>query len=410
MRDHDLPHAWAPSIGQPSIDWAVRVRRELHRFPELGFDLPLTRALLARHVLAIGLQPDPKAYGQSGLVVRVDGKYPGPTRMIRADMDGLPIQEASTREWRSEISGQSHACGHDGHMAVALLVARELLRRASELTGSVVFCFQPSEEPGGGATAMILDGVLDDVAPDFCLGVHLWSELQTGEIAVSDDASFDSSDKLEWSICGQGGHGAMPHLAQDTVSALASIITSNSEICARQISAKEPVVVSIGKIAAGSAHNVIPSQITVSGTLRTTSLSTRDLAVAKLREASVSIGGRYDVDVQLAISGTVPPCVNSPAVATMIRTVAARALGDACRFASFSTMASDDMAEFLTRIPGCYFLVGCGSAEKGIKAPHHTPEFDLDEDAIVIAAEILVQACLSEFQISKDTPVGGGPR
>lgn len=400
MANYRLSNSWATSIDQPSRDWAIEVRRELHRFPELGFDLPLTRALLEKEVRGMGLEPLPKAYGRSGLVVRVNGSRPGPIRMIRADMDGLPIEEVPTRQWRSEIAGQSHACGHDGHMAIALLVANQLLKRVDELSGSVVICFQPSEEPGGGAAAMISDGVLDDAAPDFCLGVHLWSELQTGELAVSDDASFASSDKLEWNISGQGGHGAMPHLAQDTVSALASIITSNSEICARQINAKEPIVVSVGKIEAGSAHNVIPADIKISGTLRTTSVSTRDLAVAKLQDAALSIGGLYDVEVGLAISGTVPPCVNSRAVAAMVRSVATSAFGDACSFSEFSTMASDDMAEFLARVPGCYFLVGCGNSQKNIGAPHHTPEFDLDEDAMVIAAEILLRACLSDFRIS----------
>jgi len=389
-----LGHNRAEAIDTDNFRWTVANRRRLHRIPELGFELPRTRATLVAALQLIGADIDPKSYGRSGLLATITGARPGPTFLVRADMDALPIEERSHHAWRSEIAGNSHACGHDGHMAVALSVARSLSESRDRFAGTAVFCFQPSEEPGGGAAAMIADGVLERYSPDRCIGVHLWSELEIGTLAIHDGAVFASSDKLHWEIKGHGGHGAVPHLSQDTVGALASLIDSNSYLVAREVDPREAAVISVGSILGGTAHNIIPSSIKVSGTLRTQSKQTRDRLLKRLTESSRAIAGRFRLEITFDSSGFLPPCRSNPEVTAAVRQVAEEHFGDLCRFEEFSTMASDDMAEFLDRVPGCYFFVGCGNPAKNITAPHHTPEFDIDEDALLLAAEIIAGVIL----------------
>ncbi|MCP3473519.1 M20 family metallopeptidase [Bradyrhizobium sp. CCGUVB1N3] len=386
-------------IADDDFEWALTCRRALHRIPELGFDLPRTRAFVAEALTKLDFNVDERAYGQSGLVASIEGPEPGPTIMLRADMDALPIEEVADREGRSTIPGNSHACGHDGHMAIALTVGRILARQRQSLAGRLVLCFQPSEEPGGGALAMIRDGVLERYNPAQCYGLHLWSELQTGQLAVTEKALFASCDKLSWTIKGSGGHGAIPHLAHDTVGALAQLIQANYHLVAREVDAQEAAVISIGQLAAGSIHNVIPEMISAGGTLRTESPSSRAFILERLKEIAEAIGRQFKVSISLEASGSIPACISAPSAVANVRSAAAGSLSGVCDAnVDYSTLAGEDMAEFLLRVPGCYFLVGCGNADRGIIAPHHTSEFDLDEDALAIGASVLASSILNAIR------------
>jgi amidohydrolase len=375
---------------------AIADRKALHLMPELGFELPRTREYLASSLGEIGFAIDSKAYGKSGLAAWIDGGQEGPTTMLRADMDALPIEETNERAWRSSIEGRSHACGHDGHMAIALGVARTVARHRERLAGRLLLCLQPSEEPGGGAKAMIADGLLELYRPQACYGVHVWSELDTGVLAVREGALFASCDKLSWIIRGKGGHGAMPHLTRDTVSALGDIISSNSALVAREIDAQEASVISLGNISTASAHNIVPSTIECHGTLRTQSVGTRKQILNRLSAMANAISAKFEVEIDFQASGYIPPCISDPIAVNRVTSSAKSGLSEKCRIVSnYGTMAGEDMAEFLSLVPGCYFLVGCRNAEKGIVAPHHTSEFDIDEDAMAIAMSTLSDIALA---------------
>lgn len=385
---------------------AVKDRRALHLFPELGFELPKTRAYLEAALAEIGFHIDPVAYGVSGLVAWLDGAQEGPVTLLRADMDALPIREIEGRSWRSEVEGCSHACGHDAHMAIALGVARIAVANRDSLIGRIVLCLQPSEEPGGGARAMIDDGVLAAYKPDACFGVHVWTELDTGVIAAREGALFASCDKLSWRIKGNGGHGAIPHLTRDTVGALADVIQTNSALVAREVNAQEAAVISIGSISAGSAHNVVPELVECMGTLRTQSVASREFILDRLQNAADGIGRKFGVEIEFAASGYIPPCVGHAEKVRMVLDSVTDNLSNKCSVnLEYATMAGEDMAEFLIRVPGCYFLVGCRNVEKGIYAPHHTSDFDIDEDALAIAISVLAGIVLrgaAESRVSLD--------
>lgn len=386
-------------ITDEDFQWALACRRALHRIPELGFDLPRTRAFVAEALKKLDFGLDKRAYGHSGLVASIEGPEPGPTVMLRADMDALPIEEVADREGRSTIPGNSHACAHDGHMAIALTVARILARQRQSLPGRIVLCFQPSEEPGGGALAMIRDGVLERYNPAQCYGLHLWSELQTGQLSITDRSLFASCDKLAWTIRGTGGHGAIPHLAHDTVGALAQLIQANYHLVAREVDAQEAAVISIGQLTAGSIHNVIPETISAAGTLRTQSPSSRAFILERLNEIAEATGRQFKVSISLEASGSIPACISAPSAVANVKRAAAAALSRICDASvGYSTLAGEDMAEFLVRVPGCYFLVGCGNAGRGITAPHHTSEFNIDEDALAIGASVLASSILNAMR------------
>lgn len=382
-------------LDEIDIAWGIKQRRILHRIPELGFELPRTRQAVLDGLAEAGVLVDPKPYGRCGVVAVVEGDRPGPTTLLRADMDALPIPEVSGRSWGSTIDGNSHACGHDGHMAVMLAVAKTLQSKRRSFSGRAVFCFQPSEEPGGGALAMIADGILETYRPDRCLGVHLWSELEVGTFSVPDGGIFGASDKLTWVLNGPGGHGAAPHLAADTVGALAELIQRNAQTVARSVDPLESAVISIGTINGGTAHNVIPQTITVKGTLRTRTVSVRSSVIQRLETISASLGDSFDIDVNFSHEGYVPPCINEPKIAAAIRDIVQARTHADWSLVDYKSLASDDMGEFLARVPGCYFFVGCGSKVRNIVAPHHTSEFDLDEESISIATDVLLSFVLN---------------
>ncbi|BCH19835.1 hypothetical protein MesoLjLa_66860 (plasmid) [Mesorhizobium sp. L-2-11] len=239
---------------------------------------------------------------------------------------------------------------------------------------------------------MIADGVIDVYTPDYCIGLHLWSELPTGQLACHAEAVFASTDKLSWKIRGSGGHGAIPHLATDTVSALASLLQLNSVLVAREVNAMEAAVISVGSIACGKIHNVIPAEIDIGGTLRTQSNSVRDMLLRRLAEIARDLSSLYKVDITFDASGSIPPCISNPEVAGLVKESAQSLYGGDITFSEYRTMAGEDMAEFLARIKGCYFLCGCKDEAQGIVAPHHTPEFDIDERAMTIGAEVMAEA------------------
>ncbi|QOZ36498.1 amidohydrolase [Bradyrhizobium sp. CCBAU 53421] len=387
------------SMTDDDFNWALKCRRALHQIPELGFDLPRTRAFVAEALLGLDCTIDERPYGQSGLVASIEGAKPGATIMLRADMDALPIEEIAGREGRSTIPGNSHACGHDGHMAIALTVARIIARHKASMAGRLVLCFQPSEEPGGGALAMIRDGVIERYQPTQCYGLHLWSELQTGQLAITSKALFASCDKLSWTIRGTGGHGAIPHLAHDTVGALAQLIQANYHLVAREVDAQQAAVISIGQLEAGSAHNVIPEAIYARGTLRTQSPASRSFILKRLNEIADATGRQFKVSISLEATGAIPACISDQNAVAKVRQAAAASLSRICDAnVPYCTLAGEDMAEFLTRIPGCYFLVGCGNADRGITAPHHTAEFNIDEDALAIGASVLAATVLNAMR------------
>ncbi len=373
------------------LDRLVADRRHFHRCPELGYQEHRTAAFVARRLESLGYDVH-SGIGGTGVVGSRSGIQAAPVVLIRADMDALPIEEATTHDFRSTVPGVMHACGHDGHMAVSLAVAERLA--AVDLPGTVLFAFQPAEEGGAGARAMIHDGVLDVRPVDAVIGAHLWSDLPTGMIAVTPGPVFAAVDNFAITITGRGGHAASPHETTDPVIVAAHLVTALQTLISRRRNPADPAVVSVTAVRAGTTHNVIPETATLEGTVRTYGGPFHEALPAMMRRIIEESAQGFGARAELQYERVYPPTVNDANLAAHMAQVAAEVVGPANVRTDYRTMAGEDMAFFLERIRGCYVLVGSGNPAKGTDHPHHSPRFDLDEDALPLAVELLSRMAL----------------
>ena len=371
----------------PPVDRAalVRDRRDLHQHPELGFKETRTGTLVEERLRGLGYEVK-TGVGRTGIVgLKGTGAR---CVLLRADMDALPIEEANEVPYRSRHPGAMHACGHDGHVAIGLEVARRLA--AVTLPGAVKFAFQPAEELSGGATAMIGDGILGAPAVNAAFGVHVWNELPVGMIGITAGAMMASVDEFEITIAGTGGHAAMPHRAIDPVLVAAHVITALQSLVSRRRDPFEEGVVSVTQVSAGHAFNVIPPQATLRGTVRTFGGKFYEDAPRLVEDTARGIARALGADATIEFRRLTGPLVNDPAMADLMKNVGEEIVGKNRVQGDIRTMGGEDMSYFLKQIPGCFAFVGSARAD-GTSFPHHSPRFDIEEDALPIAAELLTQ-------------------
>jgi amidohydrolase len=371
----------------PPVDTAalVRDRRDLHQHPELGFRETRTGTLVAERLRGLGYAVK-TGVGKTGIV----GLKGNGTRcvLLRADMDALPIEEANDVPYRSRHAGAMHACGHDGHVAIGLEVARRL--SAVTLPGAVKFAFQPAEELSGGATAMIGDGILDAPAVSAAFGIHVWNDLPVGTIGITAGAMMASVDEFEITITGKGGHAAMPHRAIDPVLVAAHVITALQSLVSRRRDPFEEGVVSVTQVAAGHAFNVIPQQATLRGTVRTFGGRFYEDAPRLVEDTARGIAIAMGADAGVEFRRLTGPLVNDPAMAELMKDVGEEIVGKNRVKGDIRTMGGEDMSYFLKHVPGCFAFVGSARAD-GTSFPHHSPRFDIEEEALPIAVELLTE-------------------
>lgn len=370
----------------------VATRRDFHRHPELGFEEQRTSRVVAGRLQELGLEVQP-GVGQTGVVGLLTGKKPGPTVMMRFDMDALPITEQNEVDYVSQNPGVMHACGHDGHMTVGLSVARLLAQVQEDIAGQVKFVFQPAEEGLGGAFAMIADGVLRDPRPDVALALHIWNELPLGQVKVTTGPFMAASSRFSLTITGQGGHGAAPHKGRDPILAAAHVVAALQSIVSRNIDPLESVVVTVGSFQSGTTYNVIPEQACLRGTVRSHNLEMHRLIYRRILEMAQNTAQAFGCTAAMETVAIVPAVVNSPEVATVVREQASRVVGEA-NVVTGREMASEDMGHFLEEIPGCYFFVGSRNEPAGFQFPHHHPRFNFDERAMINGVAVLAESAM----------------
>ncbi len=378
----------------------VAMRRDLHEHPELAFEEVRTSGIVADRLRALGLDVR-TGVAKTGVVgtLRGDKAQPGSkTLAIRADMDALPIFELNELEYRSTVDGKMHACGHDGHTSVLLSVADILTRRRAELTGTVKFVFQPAEEVIGGAEPMINAGALQGV--DNIIGLHIFSSYPVGRVGVRAGTTFASADKLIFTVRGKGGHAAMPSGAVDPIVVAAYITTALQTLISRETSPFDPAVITIGKITAGSAFNIIPETAEMEGTMRAYSAEHRAKLLRRISELAQGIASAMNASCEVAAFDGCPPCVNDEQMTQLVQRAATSAVGSDSvdTGEQVMTAGSDDMAYFLDTVPGCYFIVGGQGPTADTAYPHHHPRFNIDEDSLPIAAEVLVRTALAYLE------------
>jgi len=373
-------------------DGVIETRRVLHRRPELSGQEQHTAELLAARSAELGFTVR-GGVGGSGVVADLDSGRPGPTLMLRADMDALPILERGDgRVAISETAGVMHACGHDGHMAMALGAAEALIALRDSWFGRLRLCFQPAEETASGAMPMIADGAAEGV--DRVLGIHLWAPLETGRVAVKSGVIFGSADSFSLTIQGRGGHGGMPHTAIDPVVVTAQVILALQSIISRETSPFSPAVITIGRVTAGTAFNVIADSAELLGTTRAIDSAERERLLKRVAEVATAVAAGAGAEARFDHIAGCPPVVSDVATAELVHRAAAATVGEDHVDIAVPITVGDDVACFLERAPGCYFLVGAGHPERGPVPPHHSAYFDIDEAALPVGVESLVRAAL----------------
>jgi amidohydrolase len=373
----------------------VACRRDLHRHPELAFEEWRTAERIANRLRRLGLEPE-TGVAVTGVVARLGAARPrGPAVLLRADMDALPIQEVRGREYGSTIDGRMHACGHDGHVAMLLGAATLLAERRDELQRDVVFCFQPAEESGGGAARMIGEGVLERHGVGEAYALHLWSPLAAGLAAVRAGPTMAAQDEFAARVLGRGGHGALPHQAADPIVAAAHAVAALQAVVSRSVDPVEPAVVTVGSLHAGSAPNVIPGEARLEGTLRSFTDPVREILRRRVREVLESSASAHGCRLEFTLREGYPAVVNDPVAAGLARAAATRVFGAANVLEPAPLAAAEDFAYFLQRCPGAFIFLGAGNAERGVTAPHHANDFDIDESALPRGAEFLARLALA---------------
>ncbi|MDJ0521517.1 MAG: amidohydrolase [Planctomycetota bacterium] len=365
----------------------VATRRDLHAHPELKYEEHRTAGLVAERLSGLGYEPR-AGVGRTGVTTLLEGPEPGPCVLLRADMDALPLQERNEVPYASRHDGVMHACGHDGHTAMALGAARILRRVAPPARGSIKLMFQPAEEGGNGATAMIEDGVLEQPKVEAAFGIHLWNHLDVGKVAIVDGPFMASVDEFTIHIVGTGGHGAMPHETRDPILAAAHVITALQQIAARNVSPLQAVVVTIGAVHGGEAFNIIPDSVELRGTARSFDEEIWKALPAQIERVAKKTAEAFDCRAELDLRRLMRPTINDAGMAALVREVASEVVGEE-NIIEERTMGGEDFADILARVPGCYFFVGSRNEEKGLVHPHHSPHFDIDEDALPIGARML---------------------
>lgn len=374
-------------------DGMIDLRRDFHQFPELAFKEERTSLTIARHLTELGLQVK-TAVAETGVVGILEGKGPGRTLLLRADMDALPIQEQNEVSYRSKNKGRMHACAHDGHMAILLTAATILSGHRDAFSGQIKFVFQPGEEGYAGAREMISEGVMEEPKVDGAFGLHLLSSIPVGRVAIGSGPIMASMDSFTLEIEGKGGHAAMPEEAVDAILISSHVITSLQTLISKEVAPLTPLVVHVGTIHGGDAFNVVADRVELEGTVRTLDASLRDSMPGRMERITKSVTAAFRGTYKLDYRTGYPPVVNDGMMAQLVREATVPVVGEGGIIQLPPVMASDDMAFFLQEVPGCFFFVGAGNAESGMNQPHHNPLFDFDEHAMVNGAEILIRTAL----------------
>jgi len=364
----------------------INNRRHLHQHPELGFQEYATSKFITENLNQLDLEVS-TGIGQTGVVALLKGGN-GPCIGLRADMDALPLQETSDVEYKSMNDGVMHACGHDGHVAMLLGAAKVLSEKRDQLKGTVKFVFQPAEEGLGGARYMIDDGVLENPKVDEFYGIHLWNYQPFGTVGVQPGPVLAAADEFIISVKGKGGHGAVPQGSVDAVVISSQLVLALQTIVSRNTNPLESTVLTIGMIGGGYNFNIISDEVVLKGTARAYTEENRKMIHNRLHEICDGIGNAYGARIEVDYSDGYPPTVNSKSESEKVLLAAEKIVGGSVQ-PPYLTMGGEDMSYYLQKVPGCFLFVG--SAPDGLRVPHHSSHFDINEEALLVGSSVWVQ-------------------
>ena len=376
-------HEYTREVAQHVTD----MRRDFHRNPEVGLDLPNTAARVEKELTALGIEH--QRCIENGVVGMLDSGQPGPTVMLRADMDALDVTEENAHEYISATPGKMHACGHDTHMAM-LLGATSVFKRSGLDRGRLKLVFQPGEEGHHGAEHMIEQGVMDNPKVDYCYGQHIWALAPSGIIQVEDGPIMAAVDTVYFTIEGKGTHAALPHTGHDPIVAGAQIVSALQTIATRDVDPLHSCVITVSMFNAGTAHNVIPQRAKLAISVRVFDDAVHDLIERRIKEVISGISTAMSCSAEIDYIREHRPTVNAPEIAALVREEAVGIVGkDSVWTLGQKTMGAEDMSDFLHLAPGAFGFVGGYNEAKDCVYPHHHPKFNIDEDALAIGTELM---------------------
>lgn len=376
-------------------EYIIRMRRDFHMHPELKWEERRTSSIVERELRELRI--DVIRVAETGVVGVLKGSGEGPVVGIRADMDALPIQEGNDVPYRSRVPGKMHACGHDAHTAMLLGAAKVLAKVRERINGTVKLIFQPAEEGGLGAKAMVESGALDDVKAFF--GIHVWSMLPAGVVGIKEGPMMAGADAFTIKVKGMGGHGAQPHEAVDPIPPACDIVNALHRIVSREVPALQPAVISVTMVKGGTTFNVIPEEVTLAGTIRTFDEGLRNKIIDRIKSIVKHYAEAWGCEGRFELSeGYVPPTINDARVTSIVKRVASKLTkvveGE-------PTMGAEDFAFYGRKAPAAFAVLGVRNEAKGIIYPHHHPRFNVDEDVLWLGTAIyslVALELLNEFR------------
>jgi amidohydrolase len=379
---------------QKLFAYSQALRRDLHMHPEIGYQEVRTSGIIAKELRELGLEIS-TGIAKTGVIGLIEGAQPGPVIMLRFDMDALPINEQTGAEYASQNPGVMHACGHDGHVAVGLTVARLLNDHRDEINGTIKLVFQPAEEGMGGADRMIKEGALETPSPLRSLGLHIWNDKPIGWLGIAAGPIMAGAATFKIIVTGKGGHAAAPHLTIDPLLASAQIVSAAQGIVARNIDPQKAAVVSFATIHGGDTFNVIPQETEMTGTIRYFEPEVKQILFERLEQVARSVAEGLGCQAAVEVRDLTPAVVNDPQVTESVKRAAQTTLpGHDIDERGRFTMGAEDFAYFQQKASGTYFLVGSNNAEKGLNYGHHHPKFDFDESVLPRAAGLMAASAV----------------
>lgn len=375
-------------------DEIVTMRRDLHQIPEIGGDLPETKAYVMKKLTEMGI-PFTENKSDSGLIAEITGGRPGKTIALRADMDALPIQEANEVEYVSRHEGIMHACGHDAHTAMLLGAARVLSGNRDRIPGTVRLLFQTDEEGSRGAERTIKEGGLQGA--DAVFGTHIGTilskDIPSGTMVCTPGCCMASFDKFVIRVKGNGCHGSTPEKGVDPINIASHIVINLQEIVAREIAATKPAVLTIGHMEAGFAYNVIPSEALIEGTIRALEEDVRQELARRIKEVAEATARTFRGEVEYEMIWGAPPVISDPEMAALAADCAREVVGESRVIdrVDAPNMGGEDFAYFLNQVPGAFMFLSSSNPEKHTDVPHHNPRFNVDEDVLWIGSAMFVK-------------------
>ena len=380
-------------LGEKYLQHMINLRETIHMYPEDGFSEFTTSKIIIEELEKLGIKVQ-KNVAKTGVVGLIEGKYPGKTVLLRADMDALKIQEQADVEYKSKIDGMMHACGHDGHVAGLLGAAMILNELKDNLHGNVKLVFQPAEERDGGALPMIEEGVLENPKVDAAFAAHLWGYLNEGEVHLKEGPMMASPDIFNIKVIGKGGHGAVPQESIDPIVITCQIVNSLQSIVSRKINPLDPVVITCGRIQGGDCHNVIPNEVELEGTIRTFNEETRNWVPKVMEDLIRGITTSQGAAYEFKYEPKYPALINDKYMTSFAKESLKKVVGEENVFdLKEPNMGGEDFAYFAQKVPSAFIFVGIAN-NKSEPVIHHNPYFKWDSKNVGILAQSLSQIAI----------------